>query len=81
MPDILCTSGGVIDGSFEWVQDLPHFFWSGDQVGDQLGGVMPVAFKRLWDHSLEMGTTLREAALDIAINRVADALAVRGPYP
>ena len=81
VPDILCTSGGVIDGSFEWVHDLPRFSWSGDQVGDQLGGVMSVAFTRLWDRSLEMGATLREAALDIAIKRVADALAVRGPYP
>ena len=81
VPDILCTSGGVIDGSFEWVHDLPRFSWSGDQVGDQLGGVMSVAFTRLWDRSLEMSAILREAALDIAIKRVADALAVRGPYP
>lgn len=42
---------------------------------------MPVAVARMWDHSLEMGTTLREAALDIAFKRVADAPAIRGLYP
>ena len=81
VPDILCSNAGVIVSDSDWVEGSQRFLWSADQVRQQPRQVTSVGFAKMWDHSLEMRTTLREGALDMAIKRVADALAIRGPYP
>jgi glutamate dehydrogenase (NAD(P)+) len=83
VPDILCNAGGVIVSYFEWVQDLQQLFWAEDEVNVRLRRVMSKAFDAMWERSQTAGQsqTLREAALDIAISRVAEALGARGLYP
>jgi glutamate dehydrogenase (NAD(P)+) len=81
VPDILCNAGGVIVSYFEWVQDLQQLFWAEDEVNVRLRRVMSKAFDAMWERSQTAGQTLREAALDIAIARVAEALDARGLYP
>jgi glutamate dehydrogenase/leucine dehydrogenase len=81
IPDILCNAGGVIVSYFEWVQDIQQLFWAEDEVNVRLRRIMGRAFEAMWERSETAGVTLRAAALDIAVARVAEALTVRGLYP
>jgi len=81
IPDILCNAGGVIVSYFEWVQDIQQFFWAEDEVIERLRNILGKAFDVLWERSEITEQPLREAALDLAVQRVAEALTVRGLYP
>jgi glutamate dehydrogenase (NAD(P)+) len=81
IPDILCNAGGVIVSYFEWVQDIQQLFWAEDEVNVRLRRIMGRAFEAMWERSESAGVTLRDAALDIAVARVSEALTVRGLFP
>ena len=81
VPDILCNAGGVIVSYFEWVQDIQQLFWAEDEVNVRLRRIMGRAFDAMWERAETADVTLRDAALDIAVSRVAEALTVRGLYP
>ncbi|MFQ5343624.1 MAG: glutamate dehydrogenase, partial [Anaerolineae bacterium] len=78
---ILCNAGGVTVSYFEWVQDLQAFFWSEDQINDQLAQIMKRSFADVLSMSLEKEVDMRTAAYILAIKRVADATMIRGIYP
>jgi glutamate dehydrogenase (NAD(P)+) len=81
VPDVLCNAGGVIVSYFEWVQDLQNFFWTEDEVNDRLRRILHRAFVAMWDYADTAEVPLRDAALDLAVSRVAEALNDRGLYP
>jgi glutamate dehydrogenase (NAD(P)+) len=81
IPDILCNAGGVIVSYFEWVQDMQNFFWAEDEVNERLRRILGKAFETLWERAETSNQRLRDAALDLAVSRVAEALTVRGLYP
>lgn len=81
VPDILCNSGGVIVSYFEWVQGLQRYFWGIDEVNERLVAILRRAFDATWARVEARGGTMREAALDVAIERVAEAIRMRGLYP
>ncbi|HET8998048.1 MAG TPA: Glu/Leu/Phe/Val dehydrogenase [bacterium] len=81
VPDILANAGGVTVSYFEWVQDLQAYFWSEQEINAHLERIMVSTFKRVADLAAARHTTLRTAALIVAVQRVADALMTRGIYP
>jgi glutamate dehydrogenase (NAD(P)+) len=81
VPDILANSGGVVVSYFEWVQGLQSFFWSEQQVNQQLEIVMVNAFNEVMKLSLQEKVNMREAAYMLAVKRLDSALQLRGIYP
>ncbi len=81
IPDILCNAGGVTVSYFEWVQDLNRDHWSEKNVNEKLHEVMTRAFGETVTIAEREQVHMRLAAYLLAVQRVADATAMRGLYP
>ena len=78
VPDVLANSGGVSTSYFEWVQNLQNYYWSREEVIEKLDKLMVKAFNNVYEAYEKYGTDMRMAAYICAINRVAEAMRVRG---
>lgn len=78
VPDFLCNAGGVTCSYFEQVQCNMNYFWSKEEVLEKLDFKMTSAFHAVHNLAQEKGLYMRNAAYVIAINRVADAVKLRG---
>ena len=78
VPDILANAGGVTGSYFEWTSNLTEFRWSEEQFNQQLLAFLDRAFRAMWDCHLERGVDLRTAAYVVGIDRVAEAVRLRG---
>jgi glutamate dehydrogenase (NAD(P)+) len=77
VPDILANAGGVIVSYFEWTQNIQQFRWSEERVNDELAQRITAAYREVRDHAGSR-TTLRDAAFALAVDRVAQAIRLRG---
>jgi glutamate dehydrogenase (NAD(P)+) len=81
IPDILANAGGVTVSYFEWVQGLQSLSWTAKQVAAELERRMATSFNQVYDRAQREEVDLRTAAYLIAIERVAQAIKLRGIYP
>jgi len=78
IPDFLCNAGGVTVSYFEMVQDFYLYFWDEAEVREQLDKKMTAAYHSVLSTSREYKINMREAAYVRAIERVVEAMKLRG---
>jgi glutamate dehydrogenase (NAD(P)+) len=78
VPDILANAGGVIVSYFEWAQNVQVFRWDLDRINSELDSIMNRAYEVTRATAQQEKISMREAAYDVAVGRVARAIQVRG---
>jgi glutamate dehydrogenase (NAD(P)+) len=78
VPDILANAGGVAVSYLEWVQNIQQFRWELDDVNAELRKKMTRATDQVLAAAEDSRCSLRDAAYDIAVQRVAHAADLRG---
>ncbi len=78
IPDFLCNAGGVTVSYFEWVQNLYGYGWEEDDVHTRLDRKMTRAFHEVLELRNRHSTDTRTAAYLLAIDRVVEAMTLRG---
>ncbi|HEY8140593.1 MAG TPA: Glu/Leu/Phe/Val dehydrogenase [Nitrososphaera sp.] len=81
IPDILANGGGVTVSYFEWLQNLRRQYWSEKEVNEMLDTSITKAFLGVYDTHEEYGVNMRKASTLLAVNRVVEAIKIRGLWP
>lgn len=81
VPDVLANAGGVVASYFEWAQDLQGYMWERELFQQRLEKTMHEAFNYVWTRHKELNATLRETALAVGVERIAEATEFRGLFP
>jgi glutamate dehydrogenase/leucine dehydrogenase len=78
VPDILASAGGVVVSYLEWAQNMQHEQWREKRVNARLKEMMEDATEAVATRAERDDITMRQAAYDIAVDRVAEAERARG---
>jgi glutamate dehydrogenase (NAD(P)+) len=81
IPDVLANAGGVVASYFEWAQDLQGFMWEPELFQQRLEKTMHDAFDAVWIRHDQLGVALRDTALVVGVERIAEATELRGLFP
>ncbi|MFW9820676.1 MAG: Glu/Leu/Phe/Val dehydrogenase [Candidatus Thorarchaeota archaeon] len=78
IPDFLCNAGGVTVSYFEMVQGYYQYFWTEKEVFEALDRVMTRAYRSTVEQSQKFNTHNRMGAYMISLERVIEAMRLRG---
>jgi glutamate dehydrogenase/leucine dehydrogenase len=81
IPDILANGGGVTVSYFEWLQNLRREYWTEAEVNERLDKNITKSFLDTYATSERYGVNMRKASTLLAINRVVEAIQLRGLWP
>ena len=81
IPDILCNAGGVFVSYLEYTQETQREQMTIEQVEARLQNRMKTKFDEVFDYHNNKKCSMRQAAMDIAVKNVVDAVDARGMLP
>ncbi len=81
IPDILCNAGGVFVSYLEYVQETQRDQMTLDVVERRLHERMQSKFDEVFNYAGDNNLTMRQAAMDMALDRVFQGVISRGLWP
>ena len=78
IPDFLCNAGGVTVSYFEMVQGYYQYFWTEAEVFTALDRIITKAYNSVVHKAEEYNSNYRMGAYLIALDRVINAMKLRG---
>jgi len=81
IPDILCNAGGVFVSYLEYTQETQYEQMSIEQVEQRLADRMRTKFDEVYNYAMQTNLTMREAAMDIGVGKVVEAVFTKGLMP
>jgi glutamate dehydrogenase len=80
VPDIVANPGGVYVSYLEWVQNRGGMYWAPEDVAARLERAMAAAVDEVFRVAEAAGVDLRQAAYQLAVRKVDEAMRLRGWY-
>lgn len=81
VPDILASAAGVSIAYYEWVQGIIRLLWSEEETVNRLKKLVTKTCDQVFALAGRQKLSWRDAAMQIAVERVVETRRLRGLYP